>query len=126
MGRVAITDGEMLSNEAIAHFCINPETPFGSKYLYCYLKGFGYDQLGSTSSIATAINSDMVRGIKILMPSKGLASAFEATVAPLFAHMKTIHSQSRTLAALRDTLLPKLLSGELSVNRVLETVEEVL
>ena len=37
MGRVAITDGEMLSNEAIAHFRLNPDTNFGSAYLYCYL-----------------------------------------------------------------------------------------
>ena len=113
MGRVAITDGEMLSNEAIAHFRLNPETPFGSAYLCCYLKGFGYDQLGSTSSIATAINSDMVRGIKVLVPSKGVAEAFERTVAPLFAQIKTIQNQSRTLATLRDTLLPKLLNGEI-------------
>jgi hypothetical protein len=42
MGRVAITDGEMLSNEAIAHFRLNPDTSFGSAYLYCYLKGFSY------------------------------------------------------------------------------------
>ena len=116
MGRVSITDGEMLSNEAIAHFRLNPETPFGSAYLYCYLKGFGFDQLGSTSSIATAINSDMVRGIKILVPSKEVAEAFERMIAPLFAQMKSIQKQSQTLATLRDTLLPKLLSGELSVH----------
>jgi type I restriction enzyme S subunit len=115
VGRVAITDGEMLSNEAIAHFRLNIETPFGAAYLYCYLKGFGFDQLGSTSSIATAINSDMVRGIKVLVPSKGVADAFDKMVAPLFAQMKSIQNQSHTLANLRDTLLPKLLSGELSV-----------
>jgi type I restriction enzyme S subunit len=115
MGRVAITDGEMLSNEAIAHFRLNPDTTFGSAYLYCYLKGFGYDQLGSTSSIATAINSDMVRGMRVLVPPKGIAEAFERTVNPLFTQMKNIQNQSRTLATLRDTLLPKLLSGELSV-----------
>ena len=115
MGRVAITDGEMLSNEAIANFRLNPDTAFGSAYLYCYLKGFGYDQLGSTSSIATAINSDMVRGMRILVPPKGIAEAFERTVKPLFTQMKNIQKQSRTLATLRDTLLPKLLSGELSV-----------
>jgi type I restriction enzyme S subunit len=112
MGRVAITDGEMLSNEAIAHFRLNPETPFGSAYLYCYLKGFGFDQLGNTSSIATAINSDMVRGIKVLLPSKSVGDAFENTVAPIFAQIKSLSRESRTLAALRDTLLPKLLGGE--------------
>ncbi len=116
MGRVAITDGEMLSNEAIAHFRLKPETTFGSAYLYCYLKGFGYDQLGSTSSIATAINSDMVRGMRVLVPPKEIAEAFERTVKPLFTQMKNIQKQSHTLATLRDTLLPKLLSGELSTS----------
>ncbi|MCE9552915.1 MAG: restriction endonuclease subunit S [Planctomycetes bacterium] len=115
MGRVAITDGEMLSNEAIAHFRLNPKTPFGTSYLYCYLKGFSYDQLGSTSSIATAINSDMVRGIRVLIPHKSIAEAFERTVKPLFTQMKNSQKQAHTLATLRDTLLPKLLSGELSV-----------
>jgi type I restriction enzyme S subunit len=120
MGRVAITDGEMLSNEAIAHFRLNPETTFGSEFLYCYLKGFGYDQLGSTSSIATAINSDMVREMRILVPPNRLAEAFEHTVKPLFTQMKNIQKQSRTLATLRDTLLPKLLSGAFSANIMFE------
>jgi type I restriction enzyme S subunit len=115
IGRVAITDVEMLSNEAIAHFRLNPETPFGSAYLYCYLKGFGYDQLGSTSSIATAINSDMVRGIKVLVPSKNVGGAFENSVAPIFSQMKNLQRECRTLATLRDTLLPKLLNGEISI-----------
>jgi type I restriction enzyme S subunit len=123
IGRVAITDGEMLSNEAIAHFRLNPGTPFGSPYLYCYLKGFGYDQLGSTSSIATAINSDMVRGIRILVPPKGVPQAFERMVKPLFTQIRNIQNQSRTLATLRDVLLPKLLSGELSVAAVAKRVE---
>lgn len=123
MGRVAITDGEMLSNEAIAHFRLKPETSFGSAYLYCYLKGFGYDQLGSTSSIATAINSDMVRGIRVLVPPKPIAEAFERTVKPLFTQMKITQMQSRTLATIRDTLLPKLLSGELRVSEADFSVE---
>ncbi len=115
MGRVAITDIEMLSNEAIAHFRLNPETSFGSAYLYLYLKGFGYDQLGSTSSIATAINSDMVRGIRVLVPRGGVAEAFKRRIKPLFAQIKNIQKQSCTLGVLRDTLLPKLISGEVRV-----------
>jgi len=39
-------------------------------------------------------------------------------VAPLFTQMKNIQKQSHTLATLRDTLLPKLLSGELSVENL--------
>jgi type I restriction enzyme S subunit len=67
------------------------------------------------TSIATAINSNMVRGMRVLVPPKGIAEEFERKVKPLFTQMKNIHKQSRTLATLRDTLLPKLLSGELSI-----------
>jgi type I restriction enzyme S subunit len=37
VGRVAITDGEMTSNEAIAHFIPSAPDQIGSEYLYCYL-----------------------------------------------------------------------------------------
>ncbi len=55
VGRVAITAEEMLSNEAIAHFKFNRNTPFSKEYLYLFLKTFKYDLLGSTSSIVTAV-----------------------------------------------------------------------
>ena len=45
-----------------------------------------------------------------------IARAFTEHRAPLFDQHQRQHQQSRTLATLRDTLLPKLLSGELSVN----------
>jgi type I restriction enzyme S subunit len=40
---------------------------------------------------------------------------FDAFISPLFDQMVNIAQQSRTLAQLRDTLLPKLISGELRV-----------
>ena len=48
--------------------------------------------------------------------------AFTTQVAPLYAHITANLQQSRTLATLRDTLLPKLLSGELSVTAAEEAV----
>jgi type I restriction enzyme S subunit len=50
-------------------------------------------------------------------------TAFEAFVSPLFDNIKDSGFQSRTLAELRDALLPKLLSGELSVGQATNTVE---
>ena len=53
-----------------------------------------------------------------MLPPKELMVAFTAKVAPLYAQIIANLHQSRTLATLatlRDTLLPKLLSGELSV-----------
>jgi type I restriction enzyme S subunit len=51
----------------------------------------------------------------VLNPPPALKEAFESRVAPLWAKIHSNADQSRTLATLRDTLLPKLLSGELSV-----------
>jgi type I restriction enzyme S subunit len=47
---------------------------------------------------------------------------FAKAIEPLFAQIRANTNQSRTLATLRDTLLPKLLSGEL---RVTEAEKEV-
>ncbi len=58
----------MVTNEAIAHFNIKNETELSKLYLYYYLKTFNYNTLGSTSSIAKAINSKMVRNIPIILP----------------------------------------------------------
>ena len=126
IGRVAITDGEMLSNEAIAHFKIGNSPVVSSEYLYCYLKNFRYDSLGSTSSIATAINSKMVKAIPILIPQSQELSRFQFYIEPFFSEMKTLQHENYTLAELRDTLLPKLISGEIRVPDAKQIVEEKL
>jgi len=115
VGRVAITDGEMLSNEAIAHFLPREGTFLSSEYLYCYLRTFDYESLGSTSSIATAVNSDSVRAIPLLIPVSSVHDGFQRTVRPLFLRLRALQRESRTLAALRDALLPKLIRGEVRV-----------
>jgi type I restriction enzyme S subunit len=52
---------------------------------------------------------------KQVIPSPPVLTAFDSQIAPIFASIHANEEQSRTLATLRDTLLPKLLSGELSV-----------
>lgn len=125
VGRVAITDGEMLSNEAIAHFLPCEETFLGAAYLYCYLRQFDYESLGSTSSIATAVNSDSVRAIPILVPSEEAHEGFARATWASFLRLRALERESRTLAALRDTLLPKLISGELRVKDAETFLERV-
>jgi len=54
--------------------------------------------------------------MKIALPNEPkILDAFHRTCAPIYEQSEANRTQSRTLAALRDTLLPKLLSGELSV-----------
>jgi type I restriction enzyme S subunit len=59
---------------------------------------------------------------RILAPLDNLMSSINSIVAPLYAQITAIMNQSRTLAAPRDTLLPKLLSGELRVNDALHSL----
>lgn len=115
VGRVAITTENMVSNEAIAQFKFNSNTPFSKEYLYLSLKRFEYDILGSTSSIVTAINSAMIKDIKISIPDVETMSKFNEKAKVMFDKIKTNQTQIQTLTKLRDTLLPKLMSGEVRV-----------
>lgn len=115
IGRVAITDGPMVTNEAIAHFKLPSNDAISSEYLYLYLKGFDYSTLGSTSSIADAVNSKTIREMPITVASGDLIDRFTKSVAPLFEEMRNRQNEIASLGATRDALLPKLLSGEIEV-----------
>lgn len=113
VGRVAITVGEMLSNEAIAHFVPKARPGLTTEYLYHYLKQFDYETLGSTSSIARAVNSKTIKDMQILVPDGRAVGAFQSSVSGLMTAIKAKQIQSVSLVEARDKLLPRLLSGEL-------------
>jgi len=115
MGRVAIADGELTTNEAIAHFVLSEKPVISSEYLYLYLRNFDYSSLGSTSSIATAVNSKIICGMPIIIPSAEISSRFTKTVSPIFEKIRRNQTEINTLTSLRDTLLPQLMSGKLRV-----------
>ena len=61
----------------------------------------------------------------LAVPPPSIARRFDELTAPLMAKIKANSTESRTLATLRDTLLPKLLSGELSVAGIESKLEAV-
>jgi type I restriction enzyme, S subunit len=126
IGRVAITDGEMTTNEAIAHFKLAAESPLTSEFIYLHLKQFNYSSLSSTSSIADAVNSKTVRSIPVLVPDAEVLHAFQDQIKPIFRRLKVIEQQAQTLATLRDTLLPRLISGALRLPEAEAQVEEAI
>jgi len=65
------------------------------------------------------ISKQNFRPILVELPPKELMAAFTEKVAPLYAQITATLHQSRTLATIRDALLPKLLSGELSTSFIL-------
>lgn len=60
-------------------------------------------------------DKDAVMGWKFSCPNELLMVCFSEKVRPYYAQIESLNSQTKTLAALRDTLLPRLLSGDLSL-----------
>lgn len=115
LGRVVIAKTSMATNEAIAHFRIGNHSP-GSYWTYLCLNQFDYSTLGSTSSIATAVNSKTVKQMPLVIPSRAILQRFETAITPVFRGIANHQLSSESLSNLRDALLPKLLSGELAVS----------
>jgi len=114
LGRVCITNEDLVSNEAIAHINTknNLLTP---EYLYYYLKNLDYSKLGSTSSIATAINSQMIKRIPLLTPNEEVLKNFKDLTDRLLEKIRLNSIEIESLSSIRDSLLPKLMSGEIRV-----------
>lgn len=114
LGRIAITSCPLTTNEAIARFLINYD--YEREYLYLYLKQYDYTSLGNTSSIATAVNSKIIKGMHMMMPPIEVLQRFHCVVNPIFKRIQSLSNESSQLLELRDTLLPKLMSGELKID----------
>ena len=124
VGRVAIAQRAMATNEAIAH--LNPIKGSPSSYFsYCWMQEFDYSTLGSTSSIATAVNSKSVKGMRFPKFGKEIEDEFSLLTEPLFKMLLNNSRESRALAQTRDLLLPKLMSGEIRLKDAEQAVAEV-
>lgn len=115
VGRVAITSENMCTNEAIAQFVDSEIDPV---YLYLYFKQFPFETLGNTSSIGKAINSKIIKNISIPIPNSKILREFMNIINPLANLINSKISENQTLAQTRDTILPKLMSGEIDVSNI--------
>ena len=116
LGRVSITTCPLTTNEAIARFLINHD--YEREYLYLLLKQFDYTSLGNTSSIATAVNSKIIRSMPIMMPTVDVLQRFHHIVSPIFTRMRFLSDEIMQLTDTRNTGLPQLMSGGLKINNI--------
>jgi type I restriction enzyme S subunit len=80
-----------------------------------------FERLGHLADGAAypAVRPEVIGALKVAVPTDpSLLNAFHIACGSLFMRAESNREQSRTLATLRDTLLPKLLSGELSTSRM--------
>ena len=95
-------------------FYLKPKATLDLKWAYYELMRFDINGMDSGSAIPSTSRDDFY-GIPVIVPPPKIQAAFGEIVGGWYANAFANLHQSRTLASLRDTLLPKLLSGELCV-----------
>lgn len=113
-GRLAMLGHAMAMNQTCYALHSRVGAPFA---LYCNARHF-IERLvqGGHGSIFDTITTSTFDATHVLLAPKEVLLAFDRHVTPLFEHVRANLHQSRTLASIRDTLLPKLLSGELRID----------
>ncbi len=93
---------------------------FSDEYLYILLKNTNVASI-VTGAVQLKINQNNLTGLKIMIPPEDVVKQYNDVVKDIFACFRSNADEIKILISLRDTLLPKLISGEIRV-----PVEEVV
>lgn len=123
LGRFAMVDNSVLpanTNQAVA--IIRPdETKVTPAYLYSFFIGNWHNEYYS-KRIQQAVQANLslttIKSLPIAVLKNTTMNNYDKLVSPLFALMKSNEEENRRLSKLRDTLLPRLMSGELDVSNL--------
>lgn len=74
-----------------------------------------FEQFEAEGTVFGAVTKHDLHAIRVIAPPLDLVQLFDHLCAPVDGQIEACEAESRTLAALRDTLLPKLISGELRI-----------
>ena len=96
-----------------------PKSKFSREYLYLYFKYIRQHLVNlSNGSVFNNLKTDILKNYPTILPDKETLHRFDAIVYPMFLEMQNRTRESHKLAAMRDALLPKLMSGELDVSDI--------
>ena len=114
VGRLGILLNEATFNQAAVGLIAKRE--IGKEYLYLLLKS-ERTKLNNLASGAAQqnLNVGIVKNYPIIVPHRSVSMDFQNIVKPLFDQIANNQQESHRLAALRDTLLPKLMKGEITL-----------
>ena len=121
IGRVAVVTNDILpanTNQAIA--IIRPNK-IDSNFLKLLMQS-ALIQNDTKSNVVQAVQANLSLGIikatKFILPNPEVLTYFKDALTNVFNQINLISEENQELTNLRDTLLPKLISGELEVNLV--------
>ncbi|MBI4529539.1 MAG: restriction endonuclease subunit S [Deltaproteobacteria bacterium] len=101
------------------YMVLRPKAPLPAVYAYCLARSGEFREFAIQSMTGTSgrqrVPAEALSHFLTISPPDDVAELFGRLVKPLFTRAHAATEESRTLTALRDTLLPKLISGELRI-----------
>ena len=117
IGYIAIASGEVTTNQGFKSVVPKPE--IGTAYVYCFLKhNLPVIEGMASGSTFKEVSGSTMKNVPAVIPDTETLTCLNDFCAPIFAHQRTLEEQNQSLAALRDSLLPKLMSGEIDVSGI--------
>lgn len=115
IGYIAISKNEMCTNQGFKS--IVPKENHYRSFIYYYLKN-NYEMVNGVASGSTflEVSGSAMKSLPAFKPSKEIANEFESYCTPIFEMQEALEEENCKLAALREYLLPKLMSGEINVS----------
>ena len=125
IGYLAISDISVSVNQGI--IAMKPTGPFGSEFIVSWAEANMEEVIArANGSTFLEISKKNFREIPFLVPSNEVLEQYNAIVKPYFYRITNIQKEVDQLAQLRDTLLPKLISGELRIVDKEEFLDEAV
>ena len=113
IGYISIAQNDICTNQGFKSLVPRKA---GTCFLYCFLKYVTPEiENKSTGSTFKEASGSLMKSLQVIMPEQKVFEDFETIVSPLFARIESLEKESSRLSLLRDTLLPRLMSGELEV-----------
>ena len=96
-----------------------PKSKFSNEYLYLLFKSIRKNLVSlGNGSVFTNLKTDILRNYQTVLPSESVLKNFDSIVKPIFSNIQNNTLENTNLTQLRDTLLPKLMSGEIDVDKI--------
>ena len=117
IGYIAIAAGEVTTNQGFKSVIPKPE--IGTPFVYFFLKhNLPVIEGMASGSTFKEVSGSTMKNIPAVIPDAETLARFNDFCAPIFEQQRILEEQSQSLAALRDNLLPKLMSGEIDASAI--------
>lgn len=117
IGYIAIAAGEVTTNQGFKSVVPNPE--IGTPFVYHFLKAnLPIIEGMASGSTFKEVSGSTMKIVPAVIPDEDTLAKFNDFCTPLFAQQRILEEQNRALASMRDSLLPRLMSGELNVSDI--------